>query len=104
MNPAYNRTLSLLVEIKSNIPGKGDGSSREPDDLGPLGKATPSYKKSTNPKSNADTADRGKNYLPDVHNEYLNAKSRENSKAKKSPLWKKMLGVFMRKFGRNKPK
>ena len=49
MNPAYNKTLSLLVEIKSNIPGKGDGSGRRKVDLGPLGKAKPSWTGSTEP-------------------------------------------------------
>ena len=49
MNPAYNKTLSLLVEIKSNIPGRGGEPGREKVDLGPLGKAKPSWSGSTAP-------------------------------------------------------
>ena len=93
MNPAYNRTLSLLVEIKSNIPGRGDGSYQEPDDLGPLGKAKPSKKMSTitnapNRQTNLD---------------FVQPKQSDEA-PKKNSVWKKMLGAFVRFFGRNKPK
>ena len=83
MNSAFNRTLSLLVEIKSNIPGKGGEPKRKKVDLGPLGKATPSFTMSTNPKPSSDEGPTVSRNNPETL-EFLKPRAGEKGKPRKS--------------------
>ena len=82
MNPAFNRTLSLLVEIKSNIPGKGGEPKRKKVDLGPLGKAKPSWTGSTDPKPSSNDGPTVSRNNPETL-EFLKPRPGEKSKPKK---------------------
>ena len=103
MNPAYNKTLNLLVEIKSNIPGKGGEPERKKVDLGPLGKAKPSFTMSTEPKPSSDEGPTVSRNNPETL-EFLKPRPGEQETPKKKPLYKRILGAFMKKFGRKKGK
>jgi len=104
MNPAYNRTLSLLVEISK-------GPNHPSPDPPPEGRKVPKlfgmkgkHLGSTDPNQQNTTntsQGRGRNDVADVQAGYLNQAYKP---PKKNSVWKKMLGVFIRKFGRNNPK
>ena len=101
MNPAYNKTLSLLVEIKDIPPHP------------PARSTTPSKQK---PRTTAALRE-----PQGTENRYIRSKMFGGAKAgwtgstepyiqgdpkpaKKGSFFKKMLGAFMRKFGRKKSK
>ena len=95
MNPAFNRTLSLLVEIKSNIPGKGGEPERKKVDLGPLGKAKPSFTMSTDPKPSSDDGPTVSRNNPETL-EFLKPRAGEKSKPKKKGFTDRLLDVLKR--------
>ena len=78
MNPAYNKTLSLLVEIKSNVPNPGMGGER----------------------GGVDPEAAGSNKSKFMGG-FGKGKFIGTSVPKKKPLYKKILGAFTKKFGRN---
>ena len=126
MNPAYNKTLSLLVEIKSNYDGNPndkdpDNPFREPggrdrtkrvrrankpkatlDDI-TSGKVKPSWSGSTDPKPSSDEGPTVSRNNPETL-EFLKPREGEQETPKKKPLYKRILNAFMRKFGRRKGK
>ena len=90
MNPAYNKTLSLLVEIKSNFPNPGMGGQR-----GSVDPKAQSNKAQTDPEVyGGDDNNGGGKFMGG----FAKGKFIGTSVPKKQPLYKRILKAFMRKF------
>jgi len=99
MNEVYKRTLSLLSEISKgpNFPEQ-PGGRKVPKLFGMKGKHLGSTDPQPDPQpSENPSQDRGSNDVPEVKAGYFN-----QSPKPKTPIMKRLLNAFMRKFGKRK--